>query len=49
LNKKNTSRIKHNIDLEEGKTSTIYKYVAIVTSRYHENDELKEAASKVLA
>jgi maltose phosphorylase len=40
---------KTHIDLEEGKTSTIYKYAAIVTSRYHENDELKEAASEVLA
>jgi maltose phosphorylase len=40
---------KAQIDLEEGKTSTIYKYAAIVTSRYHKNEDLKDAASQALA
>lgn len=38
-----------NIEVNEGKTTTIYKYAAVVTSRYHSNEDLKQAAAEVLA
>jgi maltose phosphorylase len=43
--------IAHKLDvgIEEGKTTTIYKYVAVVSSMYHENDDMKEVAAEVLA
>lgn len=37
-----------NVDVFENKTSTIFKYVAVVTSMYHKNDALKQAAANVL-
>lgn len=38
-----------NVEVYEGKTTTIYKYAAVVTSRYHRNDDLKQSAAEVLA
>ncbi len=38
-----------NIKLDEKKTTTIYKYAAVVTSMYHKNSDLKTVASEVLA